>query len=59
MDTIATNSCAAKQQRMTVEEFNWDFRDWIRAQQEDFDKDGVWSEGLVPWQIEGCGDSAS
>jgi PHD/YefM family antitoxin component YafN of YafNO toxin-antitoxin module len=31
-------------------EFNETYRDWIRAQHEDFEKNGVWSDGLVPWQ---------
>jgi prevent-host-death family protein len=31
-------------------EFNDTYKDWIRAQNEDFDKNGIWSDGLVPWQ---------
>jgi prevent-host-death family protein len=30
--------------------FNDTYGDWIRAQTEDFERNGLWSEGLVAWQ---------
>ena len=33
-------------------EFNETYRDWIRAQTEDFDKHGLWCDGVVAWQQE-------
>lgn len=31
-------------------EFNETYRDWIRAQNQDFEKNGVWCDGAVAWQ---------
>jgi prevent-host-death family protein len=31
-------------------EFNETYKDWIRQQNEDFEKNGIWCDGLVPWQ---------
>lgn len=64
MDFIATHSCrplcgAATGEQLTVEKFNKTYGDWIRAQQEDFEKNGLWSDGLVPWQSDERGASGS
>ncbi len=31
-------------------EFNETYRDWLRAQNEHFEREGLWCDGLVPWQ---------
>ena len=31
-------------------EFNETYRGWMRAQNEDFEKHGLWCDGLVSWQ---------
>ncbi|MBI5275537.1 MAG: type II toxin-antitoxin system Phd/YefM family antitoxin [Burkholderiales bacterium] len=31
-------------------EFNDTYREWIRAQNEDYERNGLWCEGLVAWQ---------
>jgi prevent-host-death family protein len=31
-------------------DFNEKYKEWIKAQNEDFDQHGIWSDGLVPWQ---------
>ena len=64
MDVISTTLCrdlssATRSEPLTAEEFNEVFGDWIRAQQEDFERNGLWSDGLVPWQSDGRGDGAS
>lgn len=59
MDVIAIHHCrdlggATRNEPRTAEESSQVFGEWIRAQQEDFDRNGLWSE-LVPWQVNGCG----
>ena len=63
MDVIATNRYrdlggATRNEPRTAEDFSEVFGECIRAQQEDFDRNGLWSDGLVPWQVNGCGSRA-
>jgi hypothetical protein len=57
MDLIVTNSrrslpSAATREELPVEKFNETYRAWIQVQQADFEKNGLWSDGLVAWQSE-------
>ena len=31
-------------------EFSETYKDWVALQNADFEKNGLWCEGLVPWQ---------
>jgi len=57
MDGIATNSCphlnsATARELLSPGEFSEVFHEWIRAQQDDFERSGLWSNGLVSWQAD-------
>ena len=34
-------------------EFNEQYKDWIAVQNDDFNTHGLWSDGLVAWQMPG------
>lgn len=44
--TVAAKSKSAVQRKR---EFNETYKDWIAMQNADFEQNGLWCEGLVPW----------
>jgi hypothetical protein len=64
MDVKATKPCrdlnsATSSEPLTAKKSAEVFGGWIRAQQEDFERNGLWSDGLVPWQGDGsCGGAS-
>lgn len=45
-------AASARQKTMAQRrrEFNETYKDWIAEQNRDFEQNGLWCEGLVPWQ---------
>lgn len=46
LTTAARGKTLAQRRR----EFNATYKDWIAAQNRDFERNGLWCEGIVPWQ---------